>query len=92
MAGDPSAAPTDSPAATRLTPAMDTFWYNPVVPEPYLAVWEGTLDVRADDSYRFKLDGSGTVKLILDGTLRAQHPGTRIIGPEERVTFRQASY
>ena len=92
LAGDPSAAPTDSPAATRLTPAMDTFWYNPVVPEPYLAVWEGTLDVRADDSYRFKLDGSGTVKLILDGTLRAQHPGTRIIGPEERVTLRAGKH
>ena len=35
----------EAPDAARVTPAMDAFYYDPVLPEPYLAVWEGTLEV-----------------------------------------------
>ena len=30
--------------ASRVTPSMQVFWYDPVTPEPYRAVWEGVLD------------------------------------------------
>ena len=60
--------------ASRITPAMDAFWYDPVVPEPYLAVWDGTLDVPNGGEYRFEVQGVGTVKLFIDGDLLAQHP------------------
>ena len=67
--------------AMRVTPFMDAFYYDPVVPEPYLAVWEGTLDVPSTGDYTFSLDGAGTVKLFLDGTQRAQRPGDGGAGP-----------
>ena len=70
------------PDALRVTPAMDAFYYDPVVPEPYLAVWEGTLDVPASGAYRFKVGGAGTVKLFLDGELRLQSPPVDFVGPE----------
>ena len=65
----------DSPDATRITPAMNPFYYDPVVAEPYLAVWEGSLDVPTDGVHRFEVAGAGSVKLLLDGQLTAQSPG-----------------
>ena len=53
---------------------MDTFWYDPVVAEPYLAVWEGTLDVFIGGDHRFEVQGFGAVRLFIDGDLLAQHP------------------
>jgi len=61
--------------ATQVTPAMDTFYYDPVVPEPYVAVWEGTLDVPTRDRYRFEVSGAGAVTLAVDGVVQAQSPG-----------------
>lgn len=60
--------------ASRITPAMDAFWYDPVVPEPYFAVWEGALDVLVGGDHRFEVRGFGAVKLFIDGDLLAQHP------------------
>ena len=64
------------PDAMRVTPAMDTFYYDPVVPEPYIATWVGTLRVPQSGHYRFELGGAGTVTLFLDGVLVAQNPPT----------------
>jgi hypothetical protein len=73
--------------ALRVTPAMDTFYYDPVVPEPYLAIWEGTLDAPVGGDYRFVVSGAGTVKLFLDAELRAQVPGDGSAGPNGRTTL-----
>lgn len=80
-------AETGAPDSLHVTPSMDTFWYDPVTSLPYLAVWEGTLDVPARGEYRFRVGGSGSVKLLLDGRLRAENPGAENIGPEARVTL-----
>ncbi len=60
--------------AARVTPAMDSFWYDPVVPEPYLAVWEGALDAPAAGEYTFRLSAFGTLTLYIDGDRVARHP------------------
>ena len=73
------------PDASRITPMADAFYYDPVVPEPYLAVWEGTLDVSTAGQYGFRVGGSGGIKLILDGDVIAQRPGADPAGPEARV-------
>ena len=70
------------PDATRVTPAMDTFHYDPVVPEPYVATWEGTLNVPESGRYRFSVGGAGTVSLVLDRVLLGQFPPTDTHGPE----------
>jgi hypothetical protein len=71
----PTGAGEEVATATHVTPAMDTFYYDPVIPEPYVAVWEGTLDVPARDRYRFEVGGAGAVTLAVDGVVQAQSPG-----------------
>ncbi|MCH8206504.1 MAG: glycosyltransferase family 39 protein [Chloroflexi bacterium] len=71
-----------TPNATRVTPAMGSFYYDPVVPEPYLAVWEGSVDVPDGGTYRFKVEAAGTVRLLLDGNLIVQSPGSPGVKPE----------
>jgi hypothetical protein len=71
----PTGAGEEVAIATHVTPAMDAFYYDPVVPEPYVAVWEGTLDVPARDRYRFEVGGAGAVTLAVDGVVQAQSPG-----------------
>ena len=61
------------PDATRVTPALDTFWYDPAIPEPYLAVWTGNLDVSNGGTYGFEVDGAGEIDLWIDGKLRASN-------------------
>ena len=63
------------PGAMRATPAMDVFYYDPVIFEPYLAVWEGTLDVSAAGLHGFSVSGAGPVSLFLDGRPVAQGGG-----------------
>ncbi len=60
--------------AMRVTPAMNTFYYDPVVPEPYLAVWEGTLTAPTRGEYQFEVGGAGVIKLSLDGRPTTQSP------------------
>ena len=69
-AGD---AESVEPDATRVTPALDTFWYEPAIPEPYLAVWTGTLDVSHGGTYGFEVGGAGELDLWIDGKLRASN-------------------
>ena len=73
--------------AMRVTPAMDTFYYDPVIPEPYLAIWEGMLDVPVSGGYRFEVRGAGIVRLQLDGQLRAQNPPSGPAVPSVTVTL-----
>ena len=73
--------------ATRVTPAMDTFYYDPVIPEPYLGIWEGSLDVPASGGYRFEVRGAGVVRLQLDGQLRAQNPPSGPVAPSVTVAL-----
>lgn len=61
--------------ALRVTPVADTFWYDPVLTEPYFAVWEGLLDVPQDGEYGFALEAFGDLKLFIDGALTADTQG-----------------
>ena len=64
----------DVPDAMQTTPTMDLFHYLPVIPEPYVAVWEGSMDVEQTGTHRFRVSGSGQVKLFLDDYQIAQWP------------------
>ena len=57
----------DLPDSTHVTHATDVFYYDPVLPEPYLAVWEGFLDVPISGTYEFRASAFGGVQLMLDG-------------------------
>ena len=65
------------PDAMRVTATVGSaFWYKPVVPEPYFAVWEGALDVPSDGQYRFRLrETFGEMRLFVDGALVADTNG-----------------
>ena len=65
-----------APDAVRVTPAMYPFYYDPVVPEPYLAVWDGTIHVEVGGAYTFGVTGEGTVRLLIDGEPTAQWPSS----------------
>ena len=69
------------PDASHVTPAMDLFYYDPVLPEPYFAVWQGRLHVSDADTYRFRLQGAGTVKLYVDDRFVAEYPEASNPGP-----------
>ena len=58
----------DVPDATHTTPAMDNFYYDPAVAEPYVAVWTGVLRVEESGQHTFRLQGAGTVVLTIDGS------------------------
>ena len=64
----------DVPDAMQTTPTMDLFHYVPVIPEPYVAVWEGSMKVDETGTHRFRVSGSGQVKLFLDDYQIAQWP------------------
>ena len=61
-------------AASRVTPSMQAFWYDPVTPEPSRAVWEGVLDAPDDGDYGFTLSAEGELSLSIDGHLVARVP------------------
>jgi hypothetical protein len=73
--------------AKRVTPGLDAFYYDPVVPEPYFAVWEGTLTVDApfEGDYLFELTGAGVVDLYIDGLPVARSPELEPIDLTSRV-------
>ncbi len=71
--------------ASRVTPVLDTFWYEPVLEEPYRAVWEGNLEAHEAGDYRFELEGFGELTLYIDDRLVAARPGGLAPEPEEVV-------
>ena len=77
------------PDRVQVTPTMDVFHYEPVIPEPYFAVWEGTLHVDQPGPHEFDATrvGSGSVALYIDDRLVIQEP--RAEGdPEEPPSVR----
>ena len=64
------------PDEVQVTPSMDLFHYDPVIPEPYTAIWEGELDVGATGFYGFKASrrGPGTVQLYINDQLVVREP------------------
>ena len=78
-------AESEKPEGMHVTLAMDTFYYDPVVPEPYLAIWDGTLEVSVSGSYRFLVAATGTVTLFVRGEIVAQSPHTEDVGPSSIV-------
>jgi len=94
--GDSTAAlnltTTKIPDATVLTPSMDAFWYTPVVSHPYMATWDGSLNVLEEDTYTFKVHSTGKVRLTIDGFINLEHPPTKSIASEKRVTLKSGQH
>ena len=80
------------PDATRVTPTLELFQYDPAVPEPYLAVWDGRLVVPTSGDYRIRVQGAGTISLSLDGELLVSQPGQGSIGPGSTVRLTSGSH
>ena len=74
--------------AFRITPALDTFWYQPVLKEPYRAVWEGTLEAHKAGGYRLVVDGFGELRLYIDDRLVAARPEGPTPEPEDVTRLR----
>ncbi len=72
----------DVPDAMQTTPTMDLFHYVPVIPEPYTAVWDGSIEVEQTGMHEFQVGGSGQIKLFLDGQQIAQWPPGSGLEPE----------
>jgi hypothetical protein len=66
---------------------MDAFYYDPVVEEPYLAVWEGTLNVETAGEQRFVVGGAGDVRLFIDGKLTAGRPPEAGVEEEASISL-----
>ena len=64
------------PDSMQITPTMDLFHYTPVVPHPYTAVWEGTVQTDMPGPRRFKVNRihSGEIALYVNDRLIAQDP------------------
>ena len=67
-------AESETFSISRVTPSMQPFWYDPVTPEPYRAVWEGVLDAPDDGDYGFTLSAEGRLSLSIDDRLVARVP------------------
>ena len=67
-------AEKEVPDAVHTTPATDNFYYDPVVAEPYLAIWSGVLRVERSGQHTFRIEGAGTVELTIDGSQVALKP------------------
>ena len=65
------------PDSVQITPTMDVFHYDPVVPEPYFAAWDGVLHIDQPGPHKFDAvrTGSGRVALYIDGQPAARDPG-----------------
>ena len=76
FAGDSYNDSADIPDHTQITPTMDMFYYNPLIPEPYTAIWEGHLNIASDGRYEFgvRLEGAGSIALYIDDALIARYP------------------
>ena len=64
------------PDSMQITPSMDLFHYSPVIPHPYTAVWEGTVQTDMPGPHRFKVSRthSGEIALYVNNRLVAQDP------------------
>ena len=64
------------PDSMQITPSMALFHYSPVIPHPYTAVWEGTVQTDMPGPHRFKVSRthSGEIALYVNNRLVAQDP------------------
>ena len=64
------------PDSVQITPTMDLFHYSPVIPHPYTAIWEGTIQSDMPGPLRFKVSRthSGEIALYVNNRLIAQDP------------------
>lgn len=73
---DPDDYDPSAPDDARASPTTDIFHYDPVLPHPYNAEWEGTLTVALPGNQTFALESSGgqTAALYIEGNLIASVP------------------
>ena len=88
----PGGAESESPEAMRVTPAVDVFYYDPVIPEPYLAVWEGHIDVEVGGIYRFRAIGAGVVRVFIDDELIAHTPESDSVESGAELTLMRGNH
>ena len=88
----PGGVDSGNPQAMRVTPAIDVFYYDPVIPEPYLAVWDGHIEVPESGEYRFRARGAGVIKVVVDDELLARSPESDSAKPEADITLAQGRH
>ena len=88
----PGGVDSGAPEAMRVTPAIDVFYYDPVIPEPYLAVWEGHIGLPESGEYRFRAKGAGVIKVYIDDDLLACSPESDSVKSSASLTLRQGDH
>ena len=53
------------PDSMQVTPAMDLFHYAPVIPHPYIAIWEGALQTDKPGPHRFRVKRTHSEEIVL---------------------------
>ena len=92
--GAPRGAADGTPDAMVVVPTLDLFNYAPVIPEPYTAIFEGSVEVDDFENRRFRVErhGGGTIALYVDGRLVAQEPPADGIDAEGEVALLVGSH
>ena len=86
---DPDDYDPTAPDEARVAPTSDMFHYDPVLPLPYNAAWEGELTVALPGNQRFALETAGgqTAALYIGDDLIASAPPTDEAASEGEVNL-----
>ena len=79
-----------APDEARVAPTTDLFHYDPVLPPPYDAVWEGDLTVALPGNQTFALEAGGgipTAALYIGDDLIARRPPTDETASEGEINL-----
>ena len=83
-----------TPDAMAVVPTLDLFHYAPVIPEPYTAIFEGSVEVDEFETRRFRVErhGGGRIALYVDERLVAREPSGDGVGKEGEVALLAGSH
>ena len=83
-----------TPDAMVVVPTLDLFHYDPIIPEPYTAIFEGGVAVDEFETRQFRVarHGGGRIALYVDGQLVAQEPPADGIGGDGEVALLAGSH
>jgi len=86
---DAANANQSAPDEARVTPTTDLFHYDPVLPPPYSATWEGELTVALPGNQTFALEAGGgqTAALYIGDDLIARQPPTDETSSEGEINL-----
>ena len=83
-----------APDAMAVVPTLDLFHYVPAIPEPYTAIFEGSVEVDGFDTRRFRVErhGGGAIALYVDGRLVTQEPHDDGVGKEGEIALLEGAH